>query len=172
MEEGKDVPAYTPLEGSLEIAGNIARTPALDIGAVPFEIPFAWTDRLGLAGEAGFRLRVDALKDAAPTCYLQGIDRQKVMLPEETVDFEVLAEDDFGVKATGIEWSGQFTRPTDETPAKGELKLADGALRGTPHAQAGRVFTGGLRHHAAENHPARLCRKTTSRTAPGFTRIR
>jgi len=127
VEEGKDVPAYIPLEGNLALAENIARTPELDIGAVPFEIPFAWTDRLGLTGEAGFRLRVDALKDAAPTCYLQGIDRQKVMLPEETVDFEVLAEDDFGVKATGLEWSGQFTRPTDETPAKGELKLADGA---------------------------------------------
>ena len=94
---------------------------------MPFEIPVSWTDRLGLAGESGFRLRVDALKDAAPTCYLQGIDRQKVMLPEETLDFEVLAEDDFGVKATGIEWTGQFTRPTDESPAKGELKLGDGA---------------------------------------------
>ena len=71
---------------------------------------------------------MDALRDAVPTCYLQGIDRQKVMLPEETVDFEVLAEDDFGVKQTGIEWSGQFTRPSAEAPAKGELKLADGAI--------------------------------------------
>lgn len=126
VEESKDVPEYTPLNGGLEISGEVARTPVLEIGAVPFEIPFTWMDRLGLAGEPGFRLRVDALKDAPPTCYLQGIDRQKVMLPEETVDFEALAEDDFGVKATGIEWSGQFTRPTDETPAKGELKLADG----------------------------------------------
>jgi hypothetical protein len=125
-EMGKDVAGHTPLAGVLEIAGETARTPALDIGAVPFEIPFSWTDRLGLAGEAGFRLRVDALKDAAPSIYLQGIDRQKVMLPEETLDFEVLAEDDFGVKAAGIEWSGQFTRPTDETPAKGELKLGEG----------------------------------------------
>jgi hypothetical protein len=126
VEPGKEAPGYVPLEGALEIAGTTATTPMLEIGAVPFEIPFAWTDRLGLAGEAGFRLRVDALKDAAPTCYLQGVDRQKVMLPEETIDFEVLAEDDFGVRATGLEWSGQFTRPTDETPAKGELKLADG----------------------------------------------
>ena len=127
MEPGKDTPGYVPLSGVLEIAGKTVMTPALEVGEVPFEIPFAWTDHLGLAGEAGFRLRVDALKDAAPTCYLQGIDRQKVMLPEETVDFEVLAEDDFGVKSTGFEWSGQFTRPTDEKPAKGELKLAEGA---------------------------------------------
>ncbi len=128
MEEGKvDASGHTPLDGELAISGNVARTSVVEIGALPFEIPFAWTDQLGLAGEVGFRLRVDALKDAPPTCYLQGIDRQKVMLPEETIDFEVLAEDDFGVKTTGIEWSGQFTRPTDETPAKGELKLAAGA---------------------------------------------
>ena len=127
LVEGVDAPAHTLMQGALEISGQVARTPLMDIGAMPFEIPFAWADKLGLAGETGFRLRVDALKDAAPTCYLQGIDRQKVMLPEETIDFEVLAEDDFGVKTTGIEWTGQFSRPTNEAPAKGELKLADGA---------------------------------------------
>lgn len=126
-EAAADAPAHTSLEGALRISGNQAGTPELAVGAVPFEVPFSWTDGIGLQGEAGFRLRVDALKDAAPTCYLQGIDRQKAILPEETVDFEVLAEDDLGVKATGIEWSGQFTRPTADTPAKGELKLADGA---------------------------------------------
>ena len=128
IEEPKQAtPGYVPRDGALVISGLTARTPVMEVGAVPFEIPFAWTDKLGLAGESGFKLRVDALRDAAPTCYLQGIDRQKVMLPEETVDFEVLAEDDFGVKQTGIEWSGQFTRPTDEAAAKGEMKLGDGA---------------------------------------------
>ena len=122
-----NTPAYTPLSGKLEISGVTARTPAIDIGTVPFQIPFTWTDHLGLTGDTGFRLQVDALRDAVPTCYLQGIDRQKVMLPEETVDFELLAEDDFGVKHTGIEWSGQFTRPTADAPAKGELNLADGS---------------------------------------------
>ena len=128
IEESKEpLFAYVPLGGPLEISGPVASTPVIEIGAISFEIPFAWTDKLGLAGESGYRLRVDAIRDAAPTCYLQGIDRQKVMLPEETVDFEVLAEDDFGVKQTGIEWSGQFTRPTSEAPAKGELKLGDGS---------------------------------------------
>jgi hypothetical protein len=124
--EGKTSP-YLPISGALEVSGLTATTPTIDIGAIPFEIPFSWRDQLGLAGETGFRLRVDALRDAPPTCYLQGIDRQKVMLPEETVDFELLAEDDFGVKVSGIEWSGQFTRPTAEAPAKGELKLAEGS---------------------------------------------
>jgi hypothetical protein len=117
---------HDPVEGKLSINGKFASTSEIGIGAAPFEIPFSWQDNLGLQGEEGFRLRVDALKDAPPTCYLQGIDRQVVILPEETLDFEVLCEDDFGVKATGIEWNGQFTRPTDETPAKGELSLGEG----------------------------------------------
>ncbi len=116
-----------PLAGSLEISGLNASTPVIRVGDVPMVIPFAWTDSLGLDGGAGFTVRLDALRDMPPSAYLQGIDRQKVMLPEETVDFETLAEDDFGIKSAGIEWQGEFTRPTDATPAKGEMKLADGA---------------------------------------------
>ncbi len=115
------------MAGALEISGRSAATPEISGGSVPFEISFEWRDRLGLSGESGFRLRVDALRDAPPTCYLQGIDRQKVMLPEETVDFEVLSEDDFGVKKFGIEWLGQLTRPTGEPPAAGEIKLGEGS---------------------------------------------
>ncbi|MEO7100672.1 MAG: hypothetical protein ABI162_15025 [Luteolibacter sp.] len=127
IEDGKDAPKYESIQGALSMSGRVAKTPMIDVGAVPFEVPFEWTDTLGLIGEPGFRVRVDALRDVAPTCYLQGIDRQKVMLPEETVDFEVLSEDDFGLKQSGIEWSGEFTRPTDEQPAKGEMKLGNGS---------------------------------------------
>ncbi|MEI6654967.1 MAG: hypothetical protein WCP45_09380 [Verrucomicrobiota bacterium] len=118
---------YTPLQGVLTHHGCESLTPDFDVGKVAFEIPFAWIANDGLAGEAGFRLRVDALADAAPNCYLQGIERQKVMLPEETLDFDVLAEDDFGIQRAGIEWSGEFTKPTGEAPAKGELTLVEGA---------------------------------------------
>lgn len=125
--EAPKAPVFQPIEGAMQISGSIARTPPLEVGSIPFEVPFTWTDTLGLASDAGYRLRVDALADAAPTCYMQGVDRQKAILPEETIEFEVLAEDDFGVKETGLEWSGQFTRPTDQQAAKGELKLGEGA---------------------------------------------
>jgi len=112
--------------GELTIHGNVAVTPEIPVGREPFDIPFTWTDEFGMTGDSGFRVKVDALPDAAPTVYLQGIDRQKVLLPEETVDFELLSEDDFGVKLAGIEWKGEFTRPTDEKPAKGDLWLGKG----------------------------------------------
>ncbi|MCX6879680.1 MAG: hypothetical protein NTW21_38635 [Verrucomicrobia bacterium] len=121
-------PPYTPLAGPLTQQDRDSVTPDFEVGKVPFEIPFAWVDNYGLAGETGFRLRIDALGDAAPACYLQGIERQKVMLPEETLDFEVLAEDDFGIKLAGLEWSGEFTKPSGDAPAKGEMNLVEGAL--------------------------------------------
>lgn len=121
--EGAD---FTPVEGPLNLNGVHGRTPFFKIGERPFEIPFMWKDKLGLEGDTKFSVRVDAFKDAAPSAYLQGIDRQKVMLPEETVDFEALAEDDFGIKVSGIEWKGEFTRPASGSPAAGEMKLAEG----------------------------------------------
>lgn len=117
---------FTTTQGALSLSGNESRTSPFEIGATPFDIPFSWTDEFGLTGANGYKLRIDPLKDAPPTAYLQGVERQKAMLPEETVDFDVLTEDDFGLKIAGIEWQGEFTRPTDEKPAKGGIKLSDG----------------------------------------------
>lgn len=112
--------------GAMTVAGSKAATPLLEVADKGFTVPIAWTDVLGLQGQDGFEVRVDALADEAPGIYIQGIQRQHVMLAEETVDFEVLSEDDFGIRKIGLEWSGEFTRATDEVPAKGELKLLDG----------------------------------------------
>jgi len=119
-------PLPSPAEGALVIAGSAAGTPEIVVGSAPVEIPFSWTDKLGLEGQSGFRLRVDSISDAPPTCYLQGVDRQKAILPEETIDFEVLSEDDFGVKRMGIEWAGQLSRPGGDPPANGEMELGKG----------------------------------------------
>jgi hypothetical protein len=130
FEEGtsRAVPeeSHTSMGGDLSLVGKRATTSELTVGRQPFEIPFEWVDELGLAGTSGYRLRIDGVPDAPPSAYLQGIDRQRVMLPEETVDFEVFTEDDFGVKVAGIEWAGEFTRPTDEVPSKGEMRVVDG----------------------------------------------
>lgn len=125
--EKSDAPtAFIPTAGKLTLDGLTSHTPTFEIGTSPFDIPFDWTDEYGLAGSGGFKLRVDPLKDAPPVAYLQGVERQKVILPEETIDFDVLTEDDFGLKVAGLEWRGEFTRPTDETPSTGEMKLSDG----------------------------------------------
>lgn len=118
--------ADTQDAGPMSLEGVKASTPALEVAEQGFTLPISWTDVLGLSGQEGFEVRVDSLPDEAPGIYIQGLARQHVMLAEETVDFEVLSEDDFGIRRIGLEWSGEFTRATDEVPAKGELKLIDG----------------------------------------------
>ena len=112
--------------GDMTVSSTSASTPAIEVKDKGFTLPIEWTDILGLDGQSGFEVRVDALADEAPGVYIQGLPRQHVMLPEETVDLEVLSEDDFGIRRIGLEWTGEFTRATDETPAAGELKLLDG----------------------------------------------
>lgn len=118
---------FTPLAGSFTHTDRTSSTPDLAVTRTSFEIPIQWRDRYGLNGEPGYRVRVDAATDSPPSAYLQGIERQKVMLPEETIDFETLAEDDFGIKAAGIEWSGEFSQPSNTPAAKGEMKLVENA---------------------------------------------
>ncbi|MEM9080331.1 MAG: hypothetical protein AAGC74_06525, partial [Verrucomicrobiota bacterium] len=101
--------------------------PPVSMPAHPAEIRLSWRDNLGLDGTERFRLRLESLDDEPPTIYMQGIERQIAILPEETLEFEILAEDDFGLQLFGLEWSGEFTKPSADSPANGEIILAEGA---------------------------------------------
>jgi hypothetical protein len=118
---------FEPMKGNLEISGQKAKTAGIAIGSVPFELPFSWVDEFGLTGGTDYRLRVDAVKDAPPVAYTQGIERQKAILPEEALDFEILCEDDFGLKEVGIEWQSLVAVPGEIPEVTGELVLAKGA---------------------------------------------
>ncbi|MFU8892199.1 MAG: hypothetical protein ACNA8L_01085 [Luteolibacter sp.] len=127
--EDEEVPQATtrvPEGGELVVRGRTASTPEFFIGRESVEVPFKWIDEYGLAGGTGFNLRIDAQTDMPPACYIQGVERQVVILPDETIEFEVLGEDDFGVRTMGLEWNGEFTRPTEGEPAKGEMRVATG----------------------------------------------
>lgn len=124
-EFSKDA-VFTPTDGALILSGKVAKTGAIKVGEVPFQLPFSWVDEFGLAGGSGYRLRVDAVKDMPPVAYTQGIERQKAILPEEVLDFEVLCEDDFGLREIGIEWESLVSVPGETPDLKGELVLAKG----------------------------------------------
>jgi hypothetical protein len=117
---------FEPPRGGLEISGQKAKTSGIKVGVVPFDLPFSWIDEFGLTGGSDFRLRVDAVKDAPPVAYTQGLERQKALLPEESMDFEILCEDDFGLKEVGIEWQSLVVLPGEIPEVTGELVLAKG----------------------------------------------
>ncbi len=112
--------------GDLQLSGRTARTGKIQVGVFPFDIPFTWKDDFGLAGGNDYKLRIDAVRDSEPVAYTQGLERQKAILPEETLDFEILCEDDVGLKETGIEWESFGTAPGAEATTTGEIVIARG----------------------------------------------
>jgi len=125
-DEREIPPTRIPDDGGLTVSGRTATTPDFTLGGESFELPIQWVDQYGLASSSGYRLRIDAQPDMPPTCYLQGIERQVIILPDETLEFEVFGEDDHGVRVIGIEWQGEYTRPTDQQAAAGEMRVATG----------------------------------------------
>lgn len=125
-EEMLQVETFEQASGELLISGSNVRTGEIKVGAVPFEMPFDWVDEFGLTGGAGYKLRVDAVKDSPPVAYTQGLERQKAILPEESIEFEILCEDDFGLREVGIEWESLVASPGMPSDTKGELILGKG----------------------------------------------
>lgn len=89
------------------------------------KMSFEWEDAFGLQGQAPFSLSITALDDEQPALSCENLPRQRVILVSESINFNVRALDDFGVKVVGIEW-----RPLDadavEKPASGEQVLSAG----------------------------------------------
>ena len=69
-------------------------------------VEFQWTDELGLTAKDGFQLQIKAVDDAEPSVSFQQMDAQNVVLSTEVVSFDIRADDDYGVKAIGVEWRG------------------------------------------------------------------
>ncbi len=112
----------------MRVDQNVALSAPIPVADHSYDIPFFWSDLHQLAGDKHFRLRVESIADNAPSTYIQGVERQHVMLPEETIDFDALAEDDFGLNELGLEWTGE-TGATGSASAlaQGTLKLQVGS---------------------------------------------
>lgn len=115
-----------PTLTALNVTGASMASRPVEVGENPTELQLNWRDKHGLDDMGGYRLRVEPFVDQAPLAYIQGIDRQSVMVETGTIEFDVLCEDDFGIRQIGYEYSGQFTKPTDETPSNGSMALRDG----------------------------------------------
>ncbi|MDA1055251.1 MAG: hypothetical protein O3C40_32930 [Planctomycetota bacterium] len=86
---------------------------------------FQWEDEFGLAGKEPFSLTVSAVDDEAPTLMCEDLPRRKIILDSEQLRFGVKANDDFGIKRIGMQWSG-FEGAIVEKPAQGERMLVAG----------------------------------------------
>ena len=68
---------------------------------------FSLTDEYGLQSQRPQTLHLRAQTDQPPTIRLGAESNELIMLPHETVDFSLVAKDDFGLKSLGITWKSQ-----------------------------------------------------------------
>ncbi len=114
---------------------SVIRSPVADVLQTR-QVEFRWEDRFGLAGKEPFTLTVTASDDEAPTLACEDLPRAKVVLDSEQLNFRVKAQDDFGVKQIGIEWTA-VKDAVIENPAQGDRILAAGGFEKTSVDAAG-----------------------------------
>ncbi len=129
LANATEIPA--PRDLKLNIEGQSVSTEAIELGEFHASIPFTWKDVMGLEGADSFKVGIETSKDMAPSAYIQGIERNIIILPEETLEFQILSEDDFGLQEIGIAWEGEVTKATEGKPANGSLILQKGSPSST-----------------------------------------
>ncbi|MGB2185421.1 MAG: hypothetical protein ACPH5P_01960 [Akkermansiaceae bacterium] len=129
-------PAPMPVE--LELKDRTLTSADIPIAMDPLLLTVHWRDIYRLGATNPFQIRIEPVHDLAPSSYMQGIDRGHIMLAEETVQFEIIAQDDYGLKSCGIAWEGSADQSSSGKPAQGELTLQKG---GPTHATMNAPFS-------------------------------
>lgn len=86
----------------------------------------AWKDSLGLTSKSPLKLKIRAEEDQAPSLLCQQLEKQEVIMEKDILTFEVDAQDDFGVKRIGMEWSGKVGIEHNYEAAQGERVVLNG----------------------------------------------
>ena len=126
----------------LRVEGSSVVIPDIRLEKDPREIELTWTDSDGLATSQPVRIRLEPIEDKQPSIYLRGGENDRYVLEDTSIELEVEAADDFGLREMGVEWQGEKSFYDDEEentaapdPAKagkpvpglrGEKVLADG----------------------------------------------
>lgn len=143
----------------LRVEGSSVIIPDIRLEKDPREVELAWRDSDGLAASQPVRIRLEPMEDKQPSVYLRGGENDRYVLEDTSIELEVEAADDFGLREMGVEWQGEKSFYDDNgeengagapDPAKagkpvpglrGEKTLADGhptqtSLKGTYLFQA------------------------------------
>ncbi|MFR4223672.1 MAG: hypothetical protein ACLT38_08565 [Akkermansia sp.] len=126
----------------LRVEGSNVIIPNILLEKEPREIELDWMDSDGLAASRPVKIQLEPIEDKQPSIYLRGGENDRYVLEDTSIELEVEAADDFGLREMGVEWQGEKSFYDDEEentaapdPAKagkpvpglrGEKVLADG----------------------------------------------
>ena len=138
----------------LRVEGSNVIIPNILLEKEPREIELDWMDSDGLAASRPVKIQLEPIEDKQPSIYLRGGENDRYVLEDTSIELEVEAADDFGLREMGVEWQGEksfYDGNEDENGAsapkpagadkpapglRGEKVLADGqptqtGLKGT-----------------------------------------
>jgi len=92
----------------------------------PITKTISWSDIHGLRAKAPLELKVVPIEDEKPDIFASQLTKEKVVLVDEVVSFDLAASDDFGVKQIGLEWYGENGAGKSGPSTKGEKPVAAG----------------------------------------------
>lgn len=98
----------------LQVEGSSVIIPDIRLEKDPEEIELTWTDRDGLAASQPVRIRLEPIEDKQPSIYLRGGENDRHVLEDTSIELEVEAADDFGLREMGVEWQGEKSFYDDE----------------------------------------------------------
>ena len=117
--------ASRPLEAALldgedvAVEDKLMRTTAIEM-TDDRKVELSWRDELGLSAKTPLSLKLRAVADEAPSLSCRKMDKKRVIMVKEVLSFSIDAEDDFGVKTVGLEWTGEPDANSASEPAVGE----------------------------------------------------
>lgn len=91
----------------LRVEGSSVVIPEIRLEKDPREIELSWTDRDGLAASQSVKIRLEPIEDKQPSIYLRGGEKDRYILEDTSIELEVEAADDFGLREIGVEWQGE-----------------------------------------------------------------
>ena len=111
--------AATPQGKPLRVDGSKVIIPSILLGKDPQEIELTWTDQDGLDAAQTVKVRLEPVEDKQPSVYLRGGENDRHVLEDTSIELEVEAADDFGLRELGVEWQGEKSFYEEENPDGG-----------------------------------------------------
>lgn len=109
-----------PVEGATFLAPPIAPES-------PTTATFSWRDVHGLEAKEPLELRLASVADRAPDIRAHQVGSQRIVLADEVVPFDIQADDDYGLREVGLEWTAETTERAEGGAIRdGEKPVAAG----------------------------------------------
>ncbi len=105
-------------ENPIPREGTEFSTPALSLES-PLSLTLTWEDVHGLRAKSPLHLAISSVPDKAAEIYAHLVEDKRFVLEGDALLFDLVANDDFGVQAVGLQW-----RPAEEQAADREAKTS------------------------------------------------